>query len=221
MIKIGVIVPGQWRTFDKTIELFHENVVNHTDAEFHFYYRFKTTTEEQIALGGRPLNWKVIESLSRDPATKLLTVAPNEPLHHLEGIDRMWGYDHEKLKNNYWQSIKGQHDAYKYLMLENDTALHSYSITFMLRTDYHIRQPLNLLEYDDFRVYIPAGEEYCDGYNDQCYWGATQLMEQVCCRCYDWLVPDRARHPETALKEFCELNWITVDRPKIDAGIGR
>jgi hypothetical protein len=218
-MKIAVIVPGQWRTFSQAIELFHENVVKHTEADFEFYYRFKVSSEEHISLGGRPLNWEMIQSLTNDCRTKFTAIVPEEPLDHIEGTDRMWGYTHDKIKNHYWQSIKGQHDIYGVLKMNPNYPF--YDMVVMLRTDYWFNEPLRLHTLDTKLLYIPDGEDHCDGYNDQCYWGNPVWMEKVCMRCTDYLLPDRARHPETALKEFCDRFEVPVVRHTINAGIGR
>jgi len=47
-MEIAVIVPGQFRTFSKTIELFRTHVVENTDADFDFFYRFKKNDAEDI-----------------------------------------------------------------------------------------------------------------------------------------------------------------------------
>lgn len=211
-MRVAVILIGQYRTFPETRKLFFENVADRFEGiEFEFFARFSKTTD---------LDYNVVSELSRDHRFKIVAVADKSILDSIDCKHNAWGYDEDRIKNGYYQSIKGQQEAFEYIRQYNKD-LSRYDMVFYLRTDYHIREPLNLTESDPSQIYIPAGEDHLTGINDQCYWGNPQMMEMICNRVDIYIKPGCTRHPELFLKEIIEEADMPLNRPTINCGIGR
>lgn len=203
-MRVGVIVPGQYRSFDKTIELFDQNVINHnSDCVFEMFIRFKK----------EGVNYETVKNILTHPRVKALAIVDNDEEVAIEpqpgGVTNY---------HNYYQSIKGLNDCFQFCKLYIDIT--KYDILFHLRPDYHIRDKLKLSDFDcKEKVHIPSGCDWLGGLNDQCSFGDPLIMEKIFTRCTDYLKPTSHRHPETHLKLFCEQNNITVCRFDINSEI--
>lgn len=92
----------------------------------------------------------------------------------------------------------------------------NYDVVISLRIDLHFDENINYIKPEENTIYIPAGEDWRNGINDQFAYGNMDVMEKyfnILDNCYSLIkIKNFKSHPETLTRANLLLNNVIIKR---------